>query len=104
MRPVSSVDVAQLGPPAAQPGGHVRCPEGVAPAVLGFEQAQLGAGMRPLTAGRDPHSRRPARPPGSPRAPAPRPPPVRDLGVLHPAPPLPAPPDPAGGTRPALPS
>ena len=35
---------SQLGPPAAQPGGHVRYPQGVAPAVLGLEQAQLPAG------------------------------------------------------------
>ena len=60
VHPVGGVDVAQLGAPAAQPGGHVRYPQGVTPAVPGLEQDQLGTRMRPLTAGEDPHRLRPA--------------------------------------------
>jgi hypothetical protein len=62
------VDIAQLGAPAPQAGRHVRCPEGVMPAVpglgLGLEKGQLGARVRPLAAAEDPHARGPARPAG----------------------------------------
>ena len=58
MRPVSSVDETRLGSPAAQLSKHVRCPQGVTPAVPGLEQAQLGARVPPRVAGEDPHAGR----------------------------------------------
>ena len=70
VHPMRSVDVAQLGPPAPQPGGHVRDPQAVTPAVLGLGQAQLGAGVRPLPAGEDAYAGQPSSwsPPGPSRS------------------------------------
>ena len=90
VHPVRSVDIAQLGPPAAQLGGHVRYPQGVTPAVLGLEQAQLGAGMRPLPAGEDPHRRRPAVQLVPARAFAQQPGQLGDVRFFDPAPRMPA--------------
>ena len=56
---VGGVDVGQLAAPAGCAGGQVGDPQGVPPAVGGLEQGQLGAGVRALAAGEDPHRRGP---------------------------------------------
>ena len=60
MHPVDGVDVGVLAPPAARGGGQVGYPQRVAPAVFSFEQGELRAGVRPLTAGEQAHARGPA--------------------------------------------
>ena len=90
VHPVGSVDVAQLGAPAAQPGGHVRYPQAVTPAVLGLEQAQLGTGVRPLPAGEDAHRLRPAVQLVPSRAFAQQPGQLGDVRFFDPAPRMPA--------------
>ena len=57
---VGGVDVGALAPPASRRGGQVGDPEGVAPAVGGFEQGQLRARVRAFAAGEDPHRLGPA--------------------------------------------
>jgi len=57
--PVGGVDVGVLAQPALGGGGPVGGPQAIPPAVFGLEQGQLRAGMRPLTAGEDPHRRGP---------------------------------------------
>jgi hypothetical protein len=52
---VRGVDVGALAAPALRRGGQVGGPQGVAPAVAGLEQRELGAGVGPLAgAGEDP--------------------------------------------------
>ena len=46
--PVGGVEVGVLSQPAPGGGGPVGGPQGVPPAVLGLEQGQLRAGMRPV--------------------------------------------------------
>jgi hypothetical protein len=48
--PVGGVDVGGLAAPAAGPRWQVGDLQGVAPAVFGLEQGQLGAGVRALAA------------------------------------------------------
>ena len=60
VHPVGGVDVGGLATPAAGGTGQVGDPQGVPPAVLGLEQGQLGARMRPFTAGEHPHGAGPA--------------------------------------------
>jgi hypothetical protein len=57
--PVGSDDVTGLAQPASDVRRPVGDPQGVPPAVFGFKQGQLRAGVRPLAAGEDPHRRRP---------------------------------------------
>ena len=52
---VGGVDAGHLTAPVGCAGGQVGDPQGVPPAVCGFEQGQLGAGMWVLAAGKDPH-------------------------------------------------
>jgi hypothetical protein len=60
MDPVGGVDVGGLAAPAGGAFGQVGDPQAVAPAVGGFEEGQLGAGVGPLAAGEDSHRGRPA--------------------------------------------
>ena len=48
---VGGVDVRVLAQPAFRARGPVRHPQAVPPPVLGLEQGELGAGMRPFPAG-----------------------------------------------------
>ena len=60
VHPVGGVDVGGLAAPAGGAFGQVGDPQGVAPAVFGLEQGQLGAGVGALAAGEDPHGGGPA--------------------------------------------
>ena len=78
-------------------------PTGCSPrAVLGLGQAQLGAGVRPLTAGEDPHAGGPAVQLVTARAFAQQPGQLRDVRFLDPAPWMPAGPVRAGAIGAAL--
>lgn len=58
MHPVSGINVGGLAQLARGGGGPVGDPERVPPAVFGLEQGELGAGVRALAAGKDPHRQR----------------------------------------------
>src|SRR5258708_16170741 len=82
--PVGGVDVGGLPEPAPGVRAPVGDPQAVPPAVLGLEQGQLRAGVRPLAAGEHPPRARPS-PPLAP--PPPLPPPPAHPPPLHLLPP-----------------
>jgi hypothetical protein len=88
--PVTCVDVGALAAPALGILRQVRRPQAVAPPVGRLEQGQLGAGMRPLAAGEDPHLLRPGLQPVAARAVAEQPGQLGDVRFLDPAGPVPA--------------
>ena len=55
VHPVGCVDIGVLAAPAAGGAWQVSDPQGVPPAVFGLGQGELGAGVRALAAGEDPH-------------------------------------------------
>ncbi len=61
VHPVGGVDAGRVGAPAPQRSGQVGDPQAVPPAVFGLEQGQLGAGVRPLAVGENPHAGQPAK-------------------------------------------
>src|SRR5207247_6900604 len=65
VHPVGGVDAGGLAAPAGGSFGQVGDPQAVPPAVFGFEQGQLGAGVGALAAGEDPHGGGPGGEPGT---------------------------------------
>ena len=100
--PVACAGVGALAAPASRVLGQVRHPQGVTPPVAGLEQGELGAGVRPLAAGEDPHARRPGLEPVAARARSQQPGQLGDVRFLDPAGPVAAPVVPAGRLGAAL--
>ena len=86
--PVRGVDIGVLPQPALGGGGPVRHPQRVPPAVPGFEQGQLGAGMRPLAAREHAHRGGPGLELVPVRSRAQQPGQLGDVGFLDPAAPV----------------
>lgn len=91
MDPVGGVDVGGIGALASLAGGVVAHPEGLSPAVVGFEQAQRGARVGALAAGEDAHAGWPAGQLVPARAFAQQPGQLVDVRLVLSAPLLPAP-------------
>src|ERR1700722_9257203 len=103
MDAMGGVDIGALAQPAFRVRGAVGDPQGVAPAVRGLEEGQLRAGVRPLTAGEDPHRLRPGLELITGRAVAQQPGQLGDVRFLDPAPAVGAVPARAGTVSAALP-
>src|SRR5208282_4779061 len=85
VNPVGGVGVSGLAAPAPRVSGQVRRPERVPPAAGRLEEGQLGAGVRPLAAGEDPHRLRPAPELVAVRALAQQPGQLGDVRLFYPA-------------------